>query len=68
MKVKVFKDCEEKGWFKDHISGANAVIAHCKYQNDDITKFVFKHYDTNEVVWVGKNEMLELDKQLPPVA
>lgn len=61
MKVKVFKAGEEKGWFKNHVSGANTIIAHCKYHNEDITKFVMKDYDTNEVVWIGKAEMLESD-------
>lgn len=61
MKVKVIKDGEEKGWFKNHVVGANAIIFHCKYHNDDITKFIFVDYDNGNVVWVGKQEMLEAD-------
>ena len=60
MKVKVFKNGKEVGWYKDHIHGANAIIATCRNQGFDITAYhmtVFE--DTKKIVWKGEKKMLE---------
>ena len=60
MKVKVFKKGKEVGWYKDHISGVNAVIATCKNQGFDITEYHFTQFeDTKKIVWKGEKKLLE---------
>lgn len=63
MKVKVFKKGKEVGWYKDHVSGANAVIATCKNHGYDITEYHFTQFeDTKKIVWKGEKKMLEATK------
>lgn len=59
-KVKVFKNGQEVGWYKDIIPGANAVIATCKYLGYDITQYHFTEYDnTQNIVWRGEKSMVD---------
>lgn len=60
VKVKVFKDGVEVGWFKDIVPGANALIDACLYHGFDITKYHFAEYDNTEnIVWRGEKSMVE---------
>ena len=59
MKVKVFKNNKEVGWYKDHVGGANAIIATCRNQGFDITEYHFTQFeDTKKIVWKGEKRML----------
>lgn len=63
MKVKVFKKGKEVGWYKDHVSGANAVIATCKNHGFDITEYHFTQFeDTKKIVWKGEKKFMEAAK------
>lgn len=64
MKVKVFKCGVEVGWYKDHVGGANAIIATCRHQGYDITEYHMTDFeDTEKIVWKGEKSMLE-DRQV----
>lgn len=59
-KVRVFKNDQEIGWYKDIKPGANAVIATCKNLGFDITQYYFTEYDdTSKVVWRGEQAMID---------
>jgi hypothetical protein len=59
-KVKVFKNGQEVGWYKDITPGANAVIATCKNLGYDITQYHFTEYDNTEnIVWRGEKSMVD---------
>lgn len=59
QKVKVYKNGVEVGWYKDEVSGANAVIATCKLQGLDLNDFEFRDFeDENKVVWRGVDDTL----------
>ena len=61
MKVKVYKNGKEVGWYKDIVPGANAVIATCKKWGFDITQYEFRDYDDDKkVVWRGTEDMLSV--------
>lgn len=61
IKVKVFKDDIECGWYKDVVPGANAVIDACKHHGFDITKYHFAEYDNiKNIVWRGEKSMLDV--------
>jgi hypothetical protein len=65
MKVKVFKKNKEVGWYKNHVSGANAVIATCRNQGFDITEYYFTEFeDMKKIVWKGEKKMLEAVKSV----
>ena len=59
MKVKVYKNGQEVGWYKDEVVGANAVIATCKNLGYDITQYEFRDFDdVKKVVWIGTKDQL----------
>jgi hypothetical protein len=65
MKVKVFRKGKEVGWYKDHVNGANAVIATCRNHGFDITEYHFTVFeDTKKIVWKGEKKMLEAVKSV----
>lgn len=60
MKVRVYKNGVEVGWYKDIVPGANAVIATCRSLGFDIEAYEFREYDNSEnIVWKGEKSMLE---------
>lgn len=65
MKVRVYKNGKEVGWYKDIVPGANAVIATCRSLGFDITEYEFRDYENDEkIVWKGEKNMLEDTKVL----
>ena len=65
MKVRVYKDSVEVGWFKDEVVGANAVISTCQVHGFDITAYHFTDYeDTKKIVWKGEKSMLEVNRDV----
>ena len=46
VKVKVFKNGQEVGWYKDIEPGANAVKAVCEQRGWDIAQYEFHDYET----------------------
>lgn len=65
MKVKVFKNGQECGWFKDVIPGVNAIIMTCVNLGFDITQYHFTEYDNTEnIVWRGEKNMLEMQESV----
>lgn len=60
MKVKVVKNGQEKGWFKNHVTGIHALLSHCRINNDDITLFELRDYDNPDIIiWSGKDQETE---------
>ena len=61
MKVRVYKNGIEVGWYKDAVPGANAVIATCKNLGYDITAYEFREFDNDKnIVWRGTKDMLDV--------
>ncbi len=57
MKVKVLKNGIEAGWFKNHLVGINALLAHCKAHSDNIINFELRDFDNPDIIiWSGKDE------------
>lgn len=55
-KVRVYKNGNETGWYKDPTVGLNNIKDHCRLHNDDIKQFEFRDYDNPDIiVWSGKS-------------
>lgn len=54
IKVKVFKDGKEVGWYKDLVPGVNAIKATCHNMGYDIKAYELRDYETaKKVLWSG---------------
>ena len=54
IKVKVFKNGQEVGWYKDLVPGINAIEATCKNMGYDIKEYELRDYNNEKkVLWNG---------------
>lgn len=53
-KVKVYKNGQEVGWYKDLVPGINAIKATCKNMGYDIREYELRDYtDEKKILWNG---------------
>ena len=57
VKVKVFKNGVEVGWYKNLVPGVNAIKATCKNMGFNIEAYELRDYETaKKILWRGAQE------------
>lgn len=57
VKVKVFKNGVEVGWYKNLVPGVNAIKATCKNMGFNIEDYELRDYETAKIIlWRGAQE------------